>query len=163
PHVLSGPSVFPTIGTGGPFSGSPGGPGGGQAGRRSSGLRGPLSGGRNPAHPPSSRQNHLKNLLPYHPPPQPRAGPGAGPKKTAGPDLKSSVPDDAAAAYEALRPYLIHPADQSGATPGPAVLLRQGMLAWARASQPVPASSVSPSPAGGPPLPSEVSRELVQV
>jgi hypothetical protein len=77
--------------------------------------------------------------------------------------LKFSVADDAAAAYEMLRPSLIDPADQSGATRGRTVLLRQGMLAWANASKPVPASSVSPSPGGGPPVPSEVWRELVQV
>src|SRR5215831_16877981 len=163
PHVLSGPSVFPTIGTGGPFAGSPGAQGWAQTDRRSSGLRGQLAGVRTQAHPRSVRQSHSTTFCHDHPPAQPGAGSGAAQKKTAGPDLKSSLPADAAAAYEALRPYLIHSADQSGATCGPAVLLRHGMLAWLSASKPVPASAVSPRPAGGPPVPSEVSRELVQV
>jgi Recombinase len=37
------------------------------------------------------------------------------------------------------------------------------MLAWASASREVPALALSPSPAGGSPISSEVSRELVQV
>src|SRR5215472_11325848 len=163
PHVLSSSSVFPTIGTGGPFAGSPGAQGWAQADRRSSGLRGQLAGVRTQAHPRSVRQSHSTTFCHDHPPAQPGAGSGAAQKKTAWPDLKSSLPADAAAAYEALRPYLIHSADQSGATCGPAVLLRHGMLAWLSASKPVPASAVSPRPAGGPPVPSEVSRELVQV
>ncbi|PYU24356.1 MAG: hypothetical protein DMG30_09130 [Acidobacteria bacterium] len=77
--------------------------------------------------------------------------------------MKSSIPGDAAAAYEALRPYLIDPADQSGATRGPTVLLRHGMLAWASASRQVLDSWPSPAPAGRSPIPSEVSRELVQM
>jgi hypothetical protein len=77
--------------------------------------------------------------------------------------LKCSLPSDTAAAYEALRPYLIDPAGQSGATRGATVLLRHGMLAWASASRQVPALSVSPSPASGLPISSEVSRELIQV
>ena len=84
-------------------------------------------------------------------------------KKPHQPDLTSSIPGDAAATYEALRPYLIDPTDQAGATHGPAVLLRHGMLAWASTARQVPALSVSPSPASGLPVPSEISRELVQV
>ena len=79
------------------------------------------------------------------------------------PDLKSSIREDALAAYEALRPYFLNPADQLGATLGAAVLLRHGMLAWARASRPAPACSLSSTPVDRSPLPSEVSRELVQV
>jgi hypothetical protein len=109
------------------------------------------------------RQSHSKTLCNYHTQTQSRASSGAAQKKTASPDLKSSIPGDAAAAYEALRRYLIDPADQSGATRGPAVLLRHGMLAWASASRPMPASSLSPSPVGRSPVPSEISRELVQV
>jgi hypothetical protein len=37
------------------------------------------------------------------------------------------------------------------------------MLAWASTSRQVPALSVSPSPASGLPVPSEISMELVQV
>jgi len=77
--------------------------------------------------------------------------------------LSSSIPDDAAAAYEALRPSLLNSVDQPEAPLGAAVLLRQGMLAWASASRPVPASSLSSTSAGRLPLPLEVSRELVQV
>jgi hypothetical protein len=62
-----------------------------------------------------------------------------------------------------LRPYLIDSTDQAGATFGPSVLLRHGMLAWASTSQQVPARSVSSSPASGSPVPCEVSKELVQV
>jgi hypothetical protein len=77
--------------------------------------------------------------------------------------LRSSIPDDAAAAYEALRPSLLNSADQSGTSLGAAVLLRQGMLAWASASRPVPAASLSSTSAGRSPVPSEISKELVQV
>jgi hypothetical protein len=37
------------------------------------------------------------------------------------------------------------------------------MLAWASTSRQVPALSVSPSAASGLPVPSEISKELVQV
>jgi hypothetical protein len=37
------------------------------------------------------------------------------------------------------------------------------MLTWASTSRQVPAYSISPGPAGGSPIPSEVSKELVQV
>jgi hypothetical protein len=77
--------------------------------------------------------------------------------------LRSSIPDDAAAAYETLRSCLIDPADQSGVTRGATVLFRQGMLAWASTSTQVPALSVSPTPASRSPIPSEISRELVLV
>jgi hypothetical protein len=77
--------------------------------------------------------------------------------------LKLSISGDAAAAYEALRPHLLDPANPTGAVGGRTVLLHQGMLAWASASRPVPATSLSPTLAARSPLPSEVSRELVQV
>ena len=74
-----------------------------------------------------------------------------------------SVPADAAATYEALRPYLIDSRDQAAATYGPSVLLRDGMLAWASASRQPPTSSLSSGPISRSPVPSEVSKELVQV
>jgi hypothetical protein len=74
-----------------------------------------------------------------------------------------SVDADVVAAYEILRPYLIDPTDHSGASCGSAVLLRHGMLAWASALRQMPASSLSPTHADRSPLPSGVSRELVQL
>src|SRR5215472_4370040 len=104
PHLLSGPSVFPTIGTGGPFAGSPGAQRWAQADRRSSGLRGQLAGVRTPAHHRAVRPSHSRTFCHDHPPAQPGAGSGAAQKKTAWPDLKSSLPADAAAdAYLYIR------------------------------------------------------------
>jgi hypothetical protein len=77
--------------------------------------------------------------------------------------LKLSISGDAAAAYEALRPHLLDPANPTGAVGGRTVLLRQGMLAWASVARQMPAASLSPTLADRSPLPSEVSRELVQV
>jgi hypothetical protein len=77
--------------------------------------------------------------------------------------LNWSIPGDAAAAYEVLRPHLIDPANPTGAVGGRTILLRQGMLAWASVSRQVPTASLSPTLADRSPLPSEVSRELVQV
>lgn len=163
PHVLSGPRVFPTIWTGGANARSARTEGWAQAERRSSGLRGRFAGGRSQAHNRSVRESHSRTFCNYRPQTQSRTSSGAAQKKTASPDLTSSIPGDAAATYEALRPYLIDPTDQAGATYGPVVLLRHGMLAWASTSRQVPALSVSPSPASGSQVPSEISRELVQV
>jgi hypothetical protein len=74
-----------------------------------------------------------------------------------------SIPGDAAAAYELLRPHLLDPAKPTAAVGGRSVLLRQGMLAWASAGRPVPAAALSPTLAERSPLPLELSRELVQV
>jgi hypothetical protein len=74
-----------------------------------------------------------------------------------------SIPGDAAAAYEALRPHLLDPANPTAAVGGHTILLRQGMLAWAGAARQVPASSLSPTLADRSALPSKVSKDLVQV
>ena len=163
PHVLSSPRVFPTIWTGRAIASSARAEGWAQAERGSSGLRGQFAGGRFQAHNRSVRESHSRTFCNCRPQTQSRASSGAAQKKTASPDLTSSIPGDAAATYEALRPYLIDPTDQAGAAHGPAVLLRHGMLAWASTSRQVPALSVPPSPASGLPVPSEISRELVQV
>lgn len=163
PHVLSGPRVFPTIRFGRPIASSSRTEGWAQAERGSSGLRGQFAGGRSQTHNRSVRESHSGTFCNYCPQAQSRASSGAAQKKTAGSNLKSSVPADAAAAYEALRPYLIDPTDQSGVTRGPAVLLRHGMLAWASASRRLPTSSLSPSPISRSPVPSEVSKELVHL
>lgn len=163
PHVLSGPRVFPTIGTSRPVAGSARAERWAQAERGCSGLRGQFAGGRSQAHNRSVRESHSRTFCNYRPQTQSRASFGAEQKKTTSADLRSSIPGDAAATYEALRPYLIDSTDQAGATYGPSVLLRHGMLAWASTSQQVPARSVSPSPASGSPAPSEISRELVHV
>jgi hypothetical protein len=160
-HVLSGPSVFPTMGTGGPIAGSAGAPGWAQADRRSSGLRGQFAGVGPQAHHRAVRQSCSRTFGHNHPQTQPGASSGSAQKKTATPNLKLSIPGDAAAAYEALRPHLIDPANPMGAVGGRTVLLRQGMLVWASASRQVPASSLSPLADRS--LPSEVSRELVHV
>lgn len=163
PHVLSGPRVFPTIWTGRPIASSARAEGWAQAERGSSGLCGQFAGGRSQAHNRSVRESHSRTLCNYRPQAQSRASSGATQKKTAGSNLTFSVPADAAATYEALRPYLIDPADQSGATRGPAVLLRHGMLAWTSASRQPPTSSLSSGAISRSPVPSEVSKELVQV
>jgi hypothetical protein len=76
--------------------------------------------------------------------------------------MKSSLADDAAAAYEVLRPHLVDPANQPGAANGRPILLRRGMLAWVNAlsQAPVPFSlrSLVESP-----VPSAVGVELVQL
>jgi hypothetical protein len=84
-----------------------------------------------PSSPPFSASKPFKNALPLSSTDAVSSKLWRGAKKTAAANVKLSVPDDAAAAYEALRPYLINPADQYAVTRGPAVLLRQGMLAWA--------------------------------
>lgn len=162
-YVLSGPCVFPTIGTGGPIACSARTEGWAQADHRSPRLCRQFAGVRSQAHDRAVRQSYSRAFCNYHPPAQPRAGSGAAQKKTAWPDLRTSVPDDAVTAYEALRPYLIDPANLTEAAGGRTVLLRQGMLAWASASRQVPACWLLPSPADRSPIPSEVSRELVQV
>jgi hypothetical protein len=67
------------------------------------------------------------------------------------------VPEGAAEAYEALRPYLLEPSGHNGSVTSRVFLLRRGMLAWACernhtwaytslpiSSQPVAASSLVP-------------------
>jgi hypothetical protein len=76
--------------------------------------------------------------------------------------MKSSLADDAAAAYEALRPHLVDPANQPGAANGRAILLRRGMLAWASARSQALAP-VSLRPLAESPVLSAVGVELVQL
>lgn len=163
PHVLSGSRVFPTIWTRRAIARSARAEGRAQTERGSSGLCGQFAGGRSQAHNRSVCESHSRAFCNYRPQTQCRASSGTAQKKTASPDLTFSIRGDAAATYEALRPYLIDPTDQAGSTYGPAVLLRHGMLAWASTSRQAPAVSVSPSPANGSPVPSEISKELVQV
>src|SRR5215472_17001307 len=88
PYVLSGPSVFPTIGTGGPLADSSGAQGWPQADQRSPGLRGRLAGVRTPANYRAMRASCSRAFCHDYPPAQPGAGSGAAQKKkTAGPDL----------------------------------------------------------------------------
>ena len=162
-HVLSSASVFRTVWTGRLIARSAGAEGWAQAERGSSGVRGQFAEVRPQAHHRSVRQSHSRAFCNYCPQTQSRASSGATQKKTTSADLRSSIPADAAAAYETLRPHLIDPADQSGAIYGRAVLLRRGMLAWASTSRQVPALSVSPSPAPGSSISYEVSKELIQV
>ena len=76
--------------------------------------------------------------------------------------MKSSLADDAACAYETLRPHLIDSAQQSGAM-GRSVLLRHGMLAWARAYKQSPATSPSLGHPYASTVPAAVVPELVQI
>jgi hypothetical protein len=62
-----------------------------------------------------------------------------------------------------LRLRLTDPADPSGSATGRIVLLRGGMLAWARTDNRAEASPVSLRQTGGTLIPSEVATELVQV
>jgi hypothetical protein len=77
--------------------------------------------------------------------------------------VKESFSGDVATAYEALRPYLLYPADQSGSSFGRAVLLRGGMLAWASACSQLPASAASLHPSAGSAVSSNVEVELVHL
>src|SRR5437879_4028137 len=77
PHVLSGPSVFPTIWTGRPIAGSAGAEWWTQAERRSSGLRGQFAGVRTPAHHRSVRESYSRTFCHYRPQTQSRASSGA--------------------------------------------------------------------------------------
>jgi hypothetical protein len=132
-----------------------------QGDRRSSGLRGKFAGGRPLPDYCSVCASRSAAVWDYNPPAQSRAG--AEQKKTASQDLKSCLRDNAVAAYETLRLHLIDPADQLGSATGRVVLLRRGMLAWARTDNHVQASPGSLCQTGGPPVPSGVATELVQV
>jgi hypothetical protein len=76
--------------------------------------------------------------------------------------MKSSLAEDAAAAYEALRSHLVDPANQPGAANGRAILFRRGMLAWASEHRQALAP-VSLRPRAESPVPSAVGVELVQI
>lgn len=132
-----------------------------QGDRRSSGVRGKFAGSRPRPDYCSVCASCSAALWDYDPPAQSRAG--TEQKKTASQDLKPCLRDNAAAAYERLRLHLIDPADQSGSATGRVILLRRGMLAWARSDNHVQASPVSLCQTGGPPVPSGVATELVQV
>jgi hypothetical protein len=77
--------------------------------------------------------------------------------------VKTSLLDEAATAYEALRPCLVDPANQSRSAVGRVVLLRGGMLAWASACCKLPASEDSFHPAAGSSVPSDVAEELIHL
>jgi hypothetical protein len=77
--------------------------------------------------------------------------------------VRSPLAHDAASAYETLRPHLIDSADQSGAAIGRSVLLRHGMLAWARAYNQSPATPPSVPRACAPAVPAALAMELVKV
>jgi hypothetical protein len=163
PHVLSGSRSVPTVRTSGAIAGAARAEGCTQVDHRSSGLHGQFAGVRSQAHHRGVRQSHSTTFCNFHPQTQPRASSGTAQKKTTSPDLRFPISVDAVAAYETLRPYLIDPADHSGANCGSAVLLRHGMLAWAGTLRQMPTSLLSPTLADRSPLPSAVSKELVQL
>jgi hypothetical protein len=76
--------------------------------------------------------------------------------------VKSSLAHDAVFAYETLRPHLIDSGDQSGAV-GRSVLLRHGMLAWARAYEQTPAALPPVGRACVSTIPATVATELVRI
>ena len=161
-HFLSGPGCVQPIWAGRLAAGSTRTKRGPQGQRRSPGLCGTPAGCRSQIDDGSVRRSHSAALRNCGPSAQSRARIGARQKKTAPPDLKSWLAHDAAFAYETLRPRLIDAADQSGAV-GRSVLLRHGMLAWARAYQQTPAASPSVGRACVSTIPATVATELVQI
>ena len=83
--------------------------------------------------------------------------------------MNLSIAEGAVEAYERLRPHLLEPFDQNGFNPQRVVLLRRGMLSWARERNHWVTSAVArvsnlTSPAGGPsPAFSEFAIELVRL
>jgi hypothetical protein len=110
-----------------------------------------------PVH--SSGSGTLRN---YDPPAQSRAGAGTRQKKTPRPDLNASFAAATAETYEALRPHLVDPTGQHGATAGRAVLLRHGMIAWATTLNQAPTSPVTVRPPTLPATSSDIATELIR-
>jgi hypothetical protein len=110
-----------------------------------------------PVH--SSGSGTLRN---YDPPTQSRAGAAARQKKTPRPDLNAFFAAEAAETYEALRPHLVDPTGQHGATAGRAVLLRHGMIAWATTLNQAPTSPVTARPPMLAATSSDIATELVR-
>lgn len=162
-HFLSGPSGLQPVWPSGLITESAGAERRPQGHRRSSGLCGKSACGGSQPDDPSVRASRPAALWNYGPSAQPRAGFGAEQKKTTPPDVKSSLAHDVASAYETLRPHLIDSADQSGATTGRSVLLRHGMLAWARAYNQASATLPSVCQPVWSPVPSALAMELVQI
>jgi len=106
---------------------------------------------------------HSRTLWNCDPSSHSRASFGAGQKKTTRSDRTLSIPEDAVAVYETLRPHLVGAADYAGSAASRAVLLRRGMLAWACECKQVPASQALLRSQAEWPVSSEVTTELVQL
>jgi len=80
--------------------------------------------------------------------------------------VTGAVSEGAAEAYEHLRPALLDPSGPQGSVTGRVMLLRHGMLAWARAQDTTPAAPLAPRSLGAAargPVPSDVAPGLVQL
>lgn len=77
------------------------------------------------------------------------------------------IMESAIEAYERLRPQLLEPSDQNGSNLDRAILLRRGMLIWARERNPLIDSAVPVSnpifPAVRLPSSGELATELVRL
>jgi hypothetical protein len=162
-HLLSGTSSLQPIWLGGPVAQSARTKRRAQGNGRSSRLRGKFESCGTWADHCPVRASHPRAVWNLDPSAESRAGSSAGQKKTARPHVNAFLSDDAATAYEALRPYLVDLADQSRSAVGRVVLLRGGMLAWASACRKLPASQDSFHPPARSLVPSDVAVELIHL
>ena len=161
-HLLSSTSSFQSGWSGRLVAQSAWSKGWSQGNSRRSRLRSKLEGSRTWADHRPVRPSRPGTLWSYPPPAQSRASSCAEQKKTGRTDLNLPLPTETAAAYEAMRAHLVDLTEHPGGATGCVILLRRGLLAWARACNQPPDPPAPLCPPVQSPVPSKVATELVQ-